>query len=376
MVPHVVVVGAGIVGASVAYHVARRGVAVTLVERGHPASGATGSSFGWIGRYGHWPDGARALRNGVLPHWRRLEDELPDVRVRWTGSLSWGTEASGATDAPLPAQGIGGGDVELLTAAQAAALEPNLRKPPGQAVRVSSDGAVDPLAVTEALAQGARDHGARVLLGVRVTSVHTEASRVVAVETSAGELPADIVVAASGAEVPALCAPLGVHVPVVPSPAALLDFEAPQGLVRTLVASPQAEVRESGDGRLLATASWNADGPRDQQEQTARRTETAISATFRGADSLQPRSVRVGVRPMPADEAPIIGPVPSVPGLYLAVMHSGVTLAPMVGHLIAQEVVDSIEADELRDCRISRFTGTPLMRDARTRSCRAKVRRS
>lgn len=62
----------------------------------------------------------------------------------------------------------------------------------------------------------------------------------------------------------------------------------------------------------------------------------------------------VGVRPMPADGEPIIGPVTEVPGLYLAVMHSAVTLAAAVGRLVAREVGGTIEP-ALAGCRPDRF---------------------
>ena len=58
---------------------------------------------------------------------------------------------------------------------------------------------------------------------------------------------------------------------------------------------------------------------------------------------------------MPADGEPIIGPVAEVPGLYLAVMHSAVTLAPTVGRLIASELVDGTVEPVLAGCRINRF---------------------
>lgn len=122
-----VVVRAGIAGASVAYHLARRGVPVTLLEQGPaPANGVTGDSFAWIGSSGrHWPGGAQDLREHVLADHRRLENELPHIAVRRTGSLSWaGTPAQDSRPGPGQFR-IGRSDI--------AALEPNLRHPPDQA---------------------------------------------------------------------------------------------------------------------------------------------------------------------------------------------------------------------------------------------------
>lgn len=70
------------------------------------------------------------------------------------------------------------------------------------------------------------------------------------------------------------------------------------------------------------------------------RTLAAVWSTFHGAESVELLSTRLGVRPVPADGEPIVGPVGEVPGLYLAVMHSAVTLAAAVGRLVARELVD------------------------------------
>jgi glycine/D-amino acid oxidase-like deaminating enzyme len=89
-VTDVVVVGAGIVGASVAYHAARAGAAVLLIDRSLPASGVTGDSFAWV-RGPSAPDardGSTPLRRTALEDWARLERAVPGVLVRWSGSLA------------------------------------------------------------------------------------------------------------------------------------------------------------------------------------------------------------------------------------------------------------------------------------------------
>jgi glycine/D-amino acid oxidase-like deaminating enzyme len=80
-----------------------------------------------------------------------------------------------------------------------------------------------------------------------------------------------------------------------------------------------------------------------------------LARAFDGVDSLKLRSVRVGVRPMPVDGLPVIGPVPGVTGAYLAVMHSGVTLAPAVGRRVAAEVVHGEDVEEFAGLRPDRF---------------------
>lgn len=342
--PDVVVVGAGIVGASVAYHVARRGAAVTLVDKGLPGSGVTSDSFAWIGNSGVVTGPVAALRQSSTDDYRRLEAELAGVRVRWTGSLSWGA------DWPSSEAELGPGQ-RLVDAGVIAELEPNLRQLPPQAVHASGDGAVDPVAVTEALVQGAREHGADVVLGTAVTSVRTRRGQVDGVDTSAGVLYAGTVVVAAGVDAPQLGASVGIEVPVAPSPCLLLRFDAQPRLIHTLLSSHEFEARQAGDGTLLAAADYTGEVTRGEVERTAQQTLRAITSAFRGAADVRLRSAHVGVRPMPSDDQPIIGTAVGLPGLYLTVMHAGVNLAPVVGRLVAGELVDGEVGTPLQGCR-------------------------
>jgi glycine/D-amino acid oxidase-like deaminating enzyme len=336
----VVVVGAGIVGASVAHHCARLGADVTLVDKALPGGGATGDSFAWIGAADRVPGPGGPLRAAALREYRRLAEETPDVRVRWTGSLSWG----GPEPATAP-----GTHARLLDADAVAALEPNLRRPPERAVHLPGDGVVDPLATTDALVAAAVARGARTLFGTAVTGLRHAGGRVVGVGTTAGAVDADAVVLTAGADVAVLCAPLGRAVPVTPSPALLLRLTGPPDLVRTVVATPGVEVRAGRDGELLAALAHAGETTAAALARSAERARDRIAALFHGGEDVRLRSVRVGVRPMPVPGHPLIGPL--VPGAHLAVMHSGVTLAAVAGRLVAEEVVHGVEAPELAGCR-------------------------
>ncbi len=349
----VVVVGAGIVGAAVAYEAARAGADVVLLDGSVPASGVTGDSFAWIGGPRSWdvPDASSPLRRAVLPDWRRLEREVPGLRVRWTGSLRWG----GASDAEAH-----GPDEDVLDDAGVARLEPHLSVPPARALHVTSDGAVDPVAATRALVDAARDRGADVRVRCMVAALRLQDGGVVGVESSAGFLPSVSVVLAAGTQVPALCAPLGLDLPVASSPAVLVRLAAPPGLVRTLIATSEFEVREVAPGELLVALAYDGGTGTgtgtgtDDVGRIARDAVRRLASAF-GTDDLRPSSARVGARPMPADGLPVLGPVPGVTGAYLAVMHSGVTLAPAAARLVAAEIVHGVEAAELAGLRPHRF---------------------
>jgi glycine/D-amino acid oxidase-like deaminating enzyme len=349
----VVVVGAGIVGASVGYHAARLGAAVTIVDRALPGSGATAESFGWIGASDVPPGPAADLRRAATAEYRRLEAELPGVRVRWTGSLSWSAATAGTGLDRLP----DGSDRRLVDASGAAGIEPRLRRAPARAVHAPGDGATDPVAVTEALLQAARESGAEVLVGTPVTAVRHESGRAVGIDTPGGAVPpAATVVLAAGADVPVLCAGFGVDIPVSPSPALLVRFAASRTVVRTLVDGPDVEVRQGADGALVAAVGYDGELTSANLTRVGERTLGRVRSAFSGTDDLRVCSVRIGWRPMPGDGEPIVGPLPGVPGVYLTVMHSGVTLAPVVGRLAAEEIVHAAEQPQLRGCRPARFS--------------------
>jgi glycine/D-amino acid oxidase-like deaminating enzyme len=313
----VVVVGAGVVGTSLTYHLARGGAAVTLIDRVHsPGSGVTAASFAWVGDAGgDWPGGAADLRPYVREDHDRLAAEVPGIPLAWTGSLAWPAAAPGAGRSLV-------GRVEI------AALEPHLRHPPEEALWTPGDGAVDPVAMARALVAEARRLGARV-----VRAAVTGWAPGGPLETSAGPYAADVVVLACGTGVPALVP----SVPVGRSPAVLIRAAAPPGLVRTIVVTPEFEVRERRPGELVMTS------PRAPAAAVGR-----VAAAFGAAVEL--RGWAVGVRPMPPD-GPLIGPVTADGRVQVAVMHSAVTLAPTAGRLLAGELLTGRPAPELDRCR-------------------------
>ncbi|EMH4073397.1 FAD-binding oxidoreductase [Serratia marcescens] len=319
-----VIVGAGIVGASIAYHLARQGQHVIVVEQAHPAAGATGRSFGWISE--GVPDGApdAFLRREIVADWMRLAQEIPDLWVNWSGALSYGQAP--ATQNP---------DNRLLPSAEVNALEPGLRLPDSQAYFAARDGAVDPQEVTQRLLECVSAWGGELLLGRTVTGFLREEGQIIGIVTEEGAIAADRVVLACGTGISALLDGSGFSLPIEASPAILLRYRAAALAVNTLIAGDDVEVRHTQNGDLLAAEDYPPEGDVKRVENDA---QSAIKNRLPDTAPLQLQACSVGMRPRPRDGYPIIGPLGAT-RLYVAVMHPAAMCAPTLGRLVSDELL-------------------------------------
>ena len=338
----IVVIGAGIVGASLAYHLAGKGANVTVVDAGDVASGVTATSFAWINTTHNAPNPIASVRGAAIREYHRLEQELPSVKIRWTGALCYGTNTQ-------PAMAL------RVNRKRIRELEPQLKKPPEHAQFKAEEGALDAVHTTLALITGAQAHGAKLLTHTRVLGFKTQGSQVTGVETRLGVINADVVALAAGTGTPALTKLLGFPLPIDASPAIFIRYSAPSGIVRTLISNPAMEVRESAEGAWLAAEDYLDDAPHNQPAAIAMRTARTIADELEGVTSIELQLACVGLRPMPADGIPIIGELPSLSGVYVCAMHPGVTLAAIVGRLASEEIMDDRACPALAACRPHRF---------------------
>lgn len=192
-----VVVGAGIIGASITYYLASRGAPVTLIDQASsPAKGVTGNSFGWFsgGTGGDWPGGAKDLCSSVLTDYRRLDAEVPELSVRWSGSLV-GTDTS--VRISNGTQLIEG--QQWIEKDEIALLEPNLQKVPERAIYTPTDGGIDPVDATQALISAARTYGAEIVFDSGVATLKQVDGHVDGVLAEDKFYPAETVILAAAA---------------------------------------------------------------------------------------------------------------------------------------------------------------------------------
>lgn len=358
MAKTVIIVGAGIIGANTAYQLQKSGAQVTVVDAG--AGGATSASFGWINAsFFQNPDYFR-LRTDSIDAYRSLTEEL-SLPVNWCGCLCWETTGA-AFDAQRDALLDVGYAVEEIDAAKFAELEPHVATPPERSLMFQGEAAAESQALAGQLLQAAIDLGARVVTGVRVLGFEVKAGRVTGVRSSEGFISADQVLVAAGVATQSLMAGVDVNVPMLKRPALMLKTRPVPPILRHILATKIGEVRQLPCGSLLMPAALGHQGdasealcaaPQELADQALKRLQALILDT-----DLTWSHAAVAQRPVPEDGMPVAGFI--MDGLYVATMHSGITLGALMGQQIATELLEEGPTGEtakrLAPYRPTRFT--------------------
>jgi sarcosine oxidase subunit beta len=370
-----VIVGAGVHGASLAFHLAEAGIRPLVVERATAAGGATGRSSGLVRMHYDVPEDAKLawLSHAYFASWAdRVGGEAGFVRTGFVQIVP--PEEVPALRANVAMQQALGIDTQLIGPD---AVREQLPGAVVDEVEVAAwepqSGYADPSLTTTSLLAAAQAHGARLLTRTAATAVRTDRDRVVGIETSRGPVDAPIVVIAAGAWSVPLAASAGLELPVqvwrhdvayLRRPAAierhpvLIDFAnsmyaRPEGEHLTLVAledgnplggSPDAPVDAAAHGFLEKAAARLA-------QRWPVMNEAGLHSAHSGQDGITP------------DMHPIIGPAGPA-GLYLDTGFSGTgfKIAPAVGAALAQLIAEGRSRDvDLGIYRFERFAAGELI---------------
>jgi glycine/D-amino acid oxidase-like deaminating enzyme len=212
----VVVVGAGLAGCALAYHLSFEGLGVVLVDRDYPGLGASGRSAGLL-TVQHW----NPLDVLLVQASRQIYEDLlgQDGAVQKAAFLRATTQEEDIDlmEERVKAYRREGLEAELLHGEELATRFPSIHSSDLRAgILTSRDGYVDAYDATTAFASGARERGATLRMGTAVRRIQVRSSRVIGVETAAGDLSAEAVVIAAGAWTPSLLQGLGLELPLKP----------------------------------------------------------------------------------------------------------------------------------------------------------------
>jgi D-hydroxyproline dehydrogenase subunit beta len=368
----VVVVGAGIVGCSCAFELARRGVSVCLVDRGAVSSGTTGLGEGNVLCCDKRPGAELGLAVRGLALFDEIEELLgEDAGIRRKGALVVHSLKSGweAEAARLDGLRAGGVRCSLLSADEVRDAEPSLSGPLLGASFFSDDLQCAPRAIARGLAREAARLGAVVKTGVEALSIVGNR-----VSTTEGRFFAGHVVLACGAWSAPLAASAGLVLPVEPRKGQLVRLERRSGFLRhkvidggymATVESEDAGLRVSTvmettlDGHVLVGSSRERRGFDVKVDPAVTDTLVAHAARLApGIERLARDSAWAGLRPWLPGGLPAIGPTKAADGLFIATGHEGAGVAhgPITGRLIAQAICGERPELDLKPFDPDRFS--------------------
>jgi glycine/D-amino acid oxidase-like deaminating enzyme len=369
----VLVVGAGITGASCAFYAARAGLTVTVVDRRSVAGGTTGAGEGnvLVSDKEPGPELDLALLSSRL--WRRLAVEVGGFEYEPKGGLVVAATAGSRTGlGDLEArQRAAGVEVVPVTSADLPGYEPHLARELAGGAFYPQDAQVQPML---AAARLLRASGARVRTGVTVTELIRAGDRIVGVRTDQDEIAAGAVVNAAGTWGGEIAALAGVEVPVLPRRGFVLVTEPLPPLIRHKVYAAEyvadvasddegletsAVVEGTRAGTVLIGASRERVGfDRGFSLPVLRRLARQAIALFPVLEDVATIRAYHGFRPYCPDHLPVLGPDPRAEGLLHACGHegAGVGLAAATGHALAQVLTGEKPDLDLAPFRPERFT--------------------
>lgn len=382
----VVIVGAGVVGASTAFHLAQRGdVSVAVLDRGEPCSGGTAKSCAIIRSHYSVPSNIDlALRS--LAMFRDFKGALGDERAD-CGFVNSGYmivagpgSVADALSTNLALQTAEGAATYPVALDHARALHPLLELDDVATVGYEPEsGYADPLATTQSFLRAAANKGVVVRPHTEALRLMIDGPRVVGVETSAGIIHAGQVLSAVGPWSSNLLGGIGfdLHLEVSEHLVLTLRGEAPYSaeypIVKDLTTDNKMYFRPAADGVILAGTGdhgepvEDADGLSDDVSPALLETQRVqIAHRVRGFAAAELVGSWTGPYDVTPDWNPVLGPAPGVEGLQLAYGFSGhgFKLAPALGGCLAQSILGEPTDVDLAPYGIERFASGALLTGA------------
>ena len=378
----VLVVGAGIVGCSVAHALAGKGFAVVLTDAGAVGRGTTSTSFSWVNAtskvnddvYFHFNAKSVRLYHDMVEEWGE-----ENTGIHQTGMITWSIDSDTARVKELRqnAELFNRWDYPTVWVdhKELAQLEPKISfEDTVQGYYVEEDCWIDTDLFLQFLTRQLHAAGSQVVEFCEVLElIATEGGKILGVETTKGRVTCGSVVLATGVDSPDVLTKLTGHegftsrFPIRQAPGLLvLTPPGEPALVHRVIYSSHSSglhVRDAGQGRLLVAAD-DTDGlvsENKSRDTTHRAAKLLLDRTAqlipdcRGAELLDQSQIKIGIRGVPNDGRSIAGPALSADGLYLAITHSGVTLAPILGQLIASCIETGVAPKQLIPFSLSRF---------------------
>jgi sarcosine oxidase subunit beta len=376
----VVVVGGGVMGCSIAFHLAERGVEVLVLERGTVCSGMTARSGAVVRtHYTNAPEASMALAGlGYFRDWRERVGGWCGFTVTGAVVLVGPDDGERLRRNVAMLRGVGV-DTEVATPAELGAEHPELDlRGVGLAAVEPASGYADPVATTFAFASRAVDLGARIRQGVGVRALRVVGDAVVGLDTTDGVVGADAVVLACGPWVDPLARTAGFELGITPERAQIAFVPRPpaarrhpvviDGVLGTYFRPHGGELTllgvEAGHQLGVEAIDAEVEGYDHGVVAAALRRLAGRVPSFAGASFARGHR---GVYDTSPDSRAVLDAAPGVAGLFVAGGFSGTGFkkAPAVGACMAELITNGrARTVDLHPFRLGRFAeGDPIVGD-------------
>jgi glycine/D-amino acid oxidase-like deaminating enzyme len=348
---NVVVIGAGIMGCSVAYHLAEAGCSVKVVDSKAVAGGATRASFAWLNSNAKLPRNYHDLNvAGMQEHKRFAQKSQQAPWFHPSGNFEWSATEEGEAELEAKVNRLRDWryPARWVTVAELERWEPDVSLVRTRNMKIAhypEEAWVDARRLAFVLLRRATLMGATTHTCREVVWMDAEGDdRIARVVTNTDErFDADFIVVCAGPATGRVVSLAGGRLPMK-NRAGLVALSAPVAIgLRSILHAPDVSIRPDKGGRVLMH-SRALDVPKVgtlsglDALRVGGRVLAAAADVVPALRHSRIESTRMGVRPIPHDGLPVVGLLPGLQNLYVAVTHSGVTLALILGRLIALEV--------------------------------------
>jgi glycine oxidase len=365
----IAVVGAGVIGLSIAWRLAQRGLSVAVFDRAAAGTGSSLAATGMLAAAAEHEAGgehllALALESQKL--WFAFKAE-----VEAESQLSIGYRDEGTLVVALSRDEVerlrfhyehqrrSGLDTRWLGGTEVRALEAGLRVSAVAGIACDGDHQVDPRLLIRALVQALLSRGGQLLQGCPVAALESSGGRICGLVTEAGPCHAQAVIVASGVWAADGLSAHGIDIPVRPlkGQALALRTTLQTGTLSRVVRTEQVQLAPKTDGRLIVGATMEDKG--FNAAITAGGALALLDGVHRALPSSEEMEIEAiwsGFRPTSDDDAPILGAT-EVPGLLIATGHhrNGILLAPATARAIEDLVVNGSMTGAARLFGLERF---------------------
>lgn len=352
------VIGGGVIGTSIAYHLAKRRIDVTLIEKEDIASGTSGACDGFIFLQSKKPGVHLQMALESARMMERLSKEL-SIEYERNGGMIIVKDREDMPDVQklVDRQRELGLEVHLLDACQARKMEPCLSPEIAGATYSPVDAHVNPMSLCFAFARSAKSMGAKILTNTEVIDISTSSGRIDGVITSEGFIKADFVINAAGVYAPFIAKMVGIDLSIKPRRGQVLVTEIMPRILRRIIICSRYIASKFNSGQVqnplgvglaleqTRSGSLLIGSTREFAGYDRNVTPEGIQAVLEHACSIVPcikelSIIRTfaGLRPYTPDGMPVLGETGDIEGFIIAAGHEGdgIALSPITGSLIAE----------------------------------------